>query len=168
MKKMIKIKRTLNALAMALDESMKLHPMYTKEYCDNSSTPCSDCDDYNKCCISKFMVSFLDAEHNLLVRNWLGNSWTDYCPAKTKLINEMADNLDIDIQHLMWEQADSLLPKVRYIRIGNINNIYTEDEYLFVVEKGTEYDVYYSYNKLGYAPYQERRYFFDDEEEYFS
>ena len=131
--------------------------MFTKEYCDSSSFfgcrnngYCSNCDSENdcsecsktecKCRISKFMLSFYD-EHELIVSNWLANGGS-YNPADSKIINKMAESLDVDIQHLMWDLADEFLHRIKYVRIGTRNLIEDENGFKYFIEKGIEYDIY--------------------------
>lgn len=136
MKKNQKVIRVMNALRLAISHSMAENK-FTTEYCCKNCY-CYDCED--KC--NDFMVSFYDHNRHHLVSNWLVNSSEPYPYAKSGTINSLAEWLDIDINHLMWDQEDELLHKVRYIRIGRRNFVETEDAYFYNQERGLEYDVY--------------------------
>ena len=136
MKRHEKWVHTAKMLRLAINDSMDKHPYFTKEYCMGF------CDDCERCTVSPFMVSFYDHDHKHLVSNWLANSFTAPTCAYSSLMEELSDYFDVDISHLMWNGADTLLHKVRYIRVGTRTVVKDEDGYLHTTEVGIEYDVH--------------------------
>jgi len=157
MKKNEKRVRTMNALRLAISNSMSENN-FTTEYCNNCY-----CDECNEKC-NDFMVSFYDHNHKHLVSNWLVNSNKPYPYAVSGTINNLAELLDIDIDHLMWEQEDDVLHKVRYIRIGRRTFVETEDGYFYNQERGLEYDVYSGAKYLIAYPKRYISSWYDDQE----
>ena len=106
------------------------------------------------------MVSFYDADHKRLVGNWLNNSFQSYpfIEANSTLIRELAWELDIDIEHLMWEKSDELLHRVRYIRIGLRDETYEKERNDFLIEEeGIEYLPF----ELKWQEYKEKYYLYE-------
>lgn len=139
MKKNEKIVRIMNALRLAISHSMSENKFVYERCGYGCDGDCERCGYYT---VNDFMVSFYDHEHNHLVSNWLSNSSDPYPYSVSGTINNLAEMLNIDIDHLTWQQADDLLHKVRYIRIGRRSFIETEDGYFYNQERGLEYDVF--------------------------
>lgn len=159
MKKNMKRARTLEALRMAIDFMMVQHQNYTAEYCPAGSA-CSDCicrTDDGECTCAPFMVSFYGYNHERLVSNWLQNSFTGFIDdcGLAKLAEKY---FDIDIDHFMWGQTEKLLHRVRYIRVGTRDTVIDEEGYYYSYERGFEFDLYDTYNKLKTERYHEKWY----------
>ena len=139
MKKNEKIVRIMNALRLAISHSMSENCFVYERCGDGCNGDCECCGYYT---VNDFMVSFYDSNHKYLVSNWLRNSGEPYPYSKSGTINSLSEVLNIDIDHLTWQQADDILHKVRYIRIGRRSFIETEDSYFYNQERGLEYDVF--------------------------
>ena len=114
------------------------HPGYKNVTCQNELNCgcCSCCDTIN------FMVSFYDKDHKCISANWSANADVVYESANSGTINNAAEAADIMINHYMWGQADDLLHKVRFIKIGLRNDIETENGYFMCREKGWECEIF--------------------------
>ena len=139
MKKNEKRARVMNALRLAISHSMSENGFVYERCGDGCDGDCEHCGYYT---VNDFMVSFYDNNHKHLVSNWLRNSSSPYPYAISGTINNLAESLDIDIDHLTWQKADDILHKMRYIRIGRRTFIENEDGYIYDRENGLEYDIY--------------------------
>lgn len=99
-------------------------------------------DDADYVTSNPYMVTFYDKDHRKLVGNWIWSSnilnhWTD-----SIIIEKVIDEYRINLPHFFWGEIDTLLPKVRYVRIGKRVYSYTADDEEMITESGVEYSVF--------------------------
>lgn len=137
-----KMKRIAVAIAIrkAIDDSMRRHPYYNREYypCDLAANDCAVC---NHCRVAPFVLTFFDASHTLICTSWLDNSFTGFADSESENINKVSVDLDLDISRLMWGRADQYLHLIRYIRVG-IRHKNLEGDDIIITESGREYAIF--------------------------
>ena len=139
MKKNQKRQFVIATVANFLKWVLAKHPAYTSATCPNGFN-CNCCDE---CKTLNFMVSLYDKDHKHLASNWSGNADLVYDVANSGNINKAAEAAHIMINHYMWGQADDLLHKVRFIRIGLRSEIESpENGYYINRERGWECEVF--------------------------
>lgn len=135
MKKREKRIYVLNAIRDAIDDYFAKHPTYCSEYCNN----CTE----STCMGGKrIFITVFDKNHKRISGNYYNNCQFWWDPSSSKIINDIAYDLNIDINHFMWGSEDKYLHKVRYIKIGSRTDTTTADGEGITRESGREYDLF--------------------------